>query len=895
MLEQVIYTRCSPSRSLENGQVLRKEGLGFYSISEGLCENIPDRIKLDRLIRKQNCTKSRSAGYVKSYSCLKLDNGAVALTYEVPRENTDEKRYNGNFIRTGNYIKQTLLGVPEDYPYKWFGSSVWNAHTLPQQEYYHDLDPNRDPPMLEQQETVCTDGTVTEGMISIFLAGGRTELFRRILWFLLGEFKKPESERKVLLIRDLPENVELWVAAVERCLSVELSLRVTFDTNLGGLTQNNANTELFYYVNEKTRAVCSYDSRLSELKKVPYAMIAGIHPKDVQSINMRKMPISNFEIADGKAMTFTAEPDESMDMLYFEAAAAYDEDIQRFTAEVLPYVRFDDSDWQIPELFDAYRYIFKLDGTTLRSYEGVVQNLRPFFRCGSVKGEELNRTLMDIGLAIFKDNASKDEENGFELLTLCALAAAQIGEQEKVKNELAGRYRKLLAELPRTSKELSRAWGSFRSKSSEAFRYSVLISLFDSDICRGLTDKLSQLDNSTLLDLFEMFYTSAEGSDIIGDEAKSRLLMMMLVNALEDDDVLSKMLTQLSASSELFCCFAERTANHIDEHDKGKKKLWWDALVRFNGGNLVALCELFCHRGGIGIDTVEELLCDYARRMGRFDSSVIAAFDNAMKQLPQRENTGLEFYRSVTDTVRTPEEAVALAHKVRKTDLKLVTQRKLFTYMNKRLFVMDSEMSDLVFKQFAVWGEELKMPSVICEREGLMCTLRDSERLSDIVRAVSKFSSHRFEVPSGYTGSPMQRLVCECAAQYNDTRLYMHFLYLFDMTAPAEHRDVIASFVQTVISENIKSKRIGEVLWGLYGAYTKQPPKIEGYDSANVENTQRLLEAEFVEAVKKYCKSAVTDQVKKSDIPDADRKALLAILNTAVPKQGGLKGLFKRR
>ena len=122
MLEQLIYTRCSPCRSLENGQVIRKEGLGFYSLSPGLVSDIPERIKLDRLIRKQNCSKTRTAGYVCSYSLLQLGGGNSALTYEVPRENTGEKRLNGNLIRTGNYIKQTLVGKIDDYPYKWFGS-----------------------------------------------------------------------------------------------------------------------------------------------------------------------------------------------------------------------------------------------------------------------------------------------------------------------------------------------------------------------------------------------------------------------------------------------------------------------------------------------------------------------------------------------------------------------------------------------------------------------------------------------------------------------------------------------------------------------------------------------------------------------------------------------------
>ena len=162
MLEQVIYTRCLPCRSLENGQVMHKEGLGFYSVSEGLISSIPERIKLDRLIRKQNCSKTRAAGYVCSYSLLSLGGGNTALTYEVPRENTGEKRANGNLIRTGNYIKQSLIGRPCDYPYKWFGSAVFDAHKRPQQDYYHDLDPKSEPPYLSQVSDRAGDGYVND-------------------------------------------------------------------------------------------------------------------------------------------------------------------------------------------------------------------------------------------------------------------------------------------------------------------------------------------------------------------------------------------------------------------------------------------------------------------------------------------------------------------------------------------------------------------------------------------------------------------------------------------------------------------------------------------------------------------------------------------------------------
>lgn len=40
MLDQIIYTRCSPQRDLENkGQVKRNDGFGVYSLSPELYQN----------------------------------------------------------------------------------------------------------------------------------------------------------------------------------------------------------------------------------------------------------------------------------------------------------------------------------------------------------------------------------------------------------------------------------------------------------------------------------------------------------------------------------------------------------------------------------------------------------------------------------------------------------------------------------------------------------------------------------------------------------------------------------------------------------------------------------------------------------------------------------------
>ena len=894
MLEQIIYTRCSPSRNLENGQVVWKEGLGFYSMSEDFIK-IPDRIKLDRLVRRQNCTKMRAAGYVSSYSMLELDGDNVVLCYEVPRENTEEKRYNGNFIRSGNYIKQCLAGAPEDYPYKWFGSSCWNAHKLPQQEYYHDLEPTREPPMLEQQDASCSDGYIDDAKIDTFLDDGRRGLFKQILWFILSEFNKPVSERRVLLIKDEPENVELWVAAVERSLSVGLALQISFDTNISGVTQNNANNELFYYVNENTRAICTFDSRVTGLIKTPYAMIAGVHPKDTACANLRKTAISNFEIADGKNMTVTFEPDSFIDRAYFAAAAVHDESVAEFCGDVLPCLNMPENGWRLPELYDAYMYLLGNRHEVRRDYRRMLECMRELTRNGIPEEPQLCRRLLTQGLASYRSHAARDSENSFELICIYGGMAAPAGMVDDVMRVLKDRFDKMLSELPSSGKELCKAWSAFMSHSSAELRHRLSDALFDEQRIIACEKSAASLDVVTAMALFNMLMAKM-GDDItvmMNDLSMSRLVIMLLVNSLDDGKALPEMLGWLSESPELFCFFAENTANYIDLYEKSKKKQWWDALVRFNGGNLVQLCELLCTRSGTGIDTVEGLLLDHAQRMGRFDKYIREAFESAMEKLPVNENTGLDFYRGWAALIKDKSDVIALAESLNSSEVSENVQEKLYDMLNSKVFSMTDRLDGELYGTMAEWSTELGLPSLVCERESLMRELESAEKRSDAVRAAECFMENMFPEPEGYTESAMFREICAYASAYNDPGLYLRMLSLFDMTAPEEHKETAAAFAEKLISDN--GRRMGELLFGLYFAFTLNDLKLPCYDRAQTENIRAQLSIAFQEAMKKCYKPAMTEQIKKvEDVTITDRKALLELINKAVPSHG-LKRLFGKR
>ena len=59
------------------------------------------------------------------------------MTYETARPYCKEPRKNGLMNKPGNFIKQSLIGELKGFPYAWFGAATWNAHLIPENDYYH--------------------------------------------------------------------------------------------------------------------------------------------------------------------------------------------------------------------------------------------------------------------------------------------------------------------------------------------------------------------------------------------------------------------------------------------------------------------------------------------------------------------------------------------------------------------------------------------------------------------------------------------------------------------------------------------------------------------------------------------------------------------------------------
>ena len=338
MLNQVVFTRCFPQRDLtNNGKVKRSDGFGVYSMSEELFAD--DRITnfdflQQKLSANNGSSETSSTGLFNSYEYFAIAPERYGFIFEVSRPHCKIPRKNGKTHRTGTHIKQCLIGEIEGYPYEWFGADVWSAHLKTENEYYIDDDPNGSPELLPQLPVKPNVGYINVDSIRCFVNDGRKDTVKAAIWFLIQELEKPEGERRVLLIKDTPENVELWVASIECAFSEHLARTITFTTNRSklGVQADNA---LFYYTDANGK-FSQMQNRSVPQTRHPYCMIVGYHPKDTFCAALKPMATSNFALIDGVNKTYSFETDSSISKPYYNAAIQYGEDISDFCQVVLP-------------------------------------------------------------------------------------------------------------------------------------------------------------------------------------------------------------------------------------------------------------------------------------------------------------------------------------------------------------------------------------------------------------------------------------------------------------------------------------------------------------------------------------------------------------------------------
>lgn len=908
MLNQLIYTRCMPHRELKNkGQVVRADGFGVFSMSQGLVINSPisNYDFLQTRLAVPNGAKETSAiGLFNSYEYTALSSDIYAMSFEVARPHCKEPRKNGKGHRTGTYIKQCLIGKPDDYPFKWFGASAWDAHLKSENDYYLDENPNAEPAWLNTVQEIPNGSYITIEKIKQFVKEGRTEAVKAGIWFLIHEYAKPENERKVLLIKDDPENVELWIAAIEYAFSAEMAKGITFSTNKTKLGTQIDNI-LFFYTDESGRFYPMRNNSMTQSRH-PYNMIVGYHPKDMFCSAVKQMPTSNFVMLDGTTKTAGFATDDSICSAYYSAAIQYDADIIDFTSVVLPSLPISTITDKIPELYDAYKYLLDSNHRVEKwSYREAIAELQSLTQYGVSRNNALNMYILDEGMRGYQRFAAEDERNNFKFLKVLWNIGRLTKRTEEVAGCLADQLSSRMMNLKTYGNALTVTWNAIKAGGVQGIVRPALQDLFNDGDLTSYSSQFDSASASAVCTILNMYYDtlSLERNgikSILESNEKYQFVCRGLVTLIDDRNALRAALNGIRKSDDVVNAVALSVSQYFEQYKPVKIEMWWDSIIELSGGNVMDLCRMLCKSAKANIDMIEHLLANAILKAGRCEREYYRAFDDSIKSLGKNKNTGVVFFDAcikVEDSSRLD----SIIRSIRGSKLYPSAEKELFNLVDKHIpYESTSGVISYTFREMKEWANEIGETSVSVLFYDLRKNMERERKPERVLSAMYEFANLKMELPSAFINGQFFASLAQTAAEFCDSEVHMAFLHLFDISDIRMKQEYIRAYVDEVLS-CARGKQLVYSMLTLCEAFYYEY-KIPGKKAAQVKETADMLKTYFIKALPSYYKSNLADQVSKANYGEPQvKRMLISMLQDASQKAtksglgGILGGIFGRK
>lgn len=901
MLDQLIYTRCSPHRDLKNkGQVVRGDGFGVFSMSPELFSNkrLSNYDFLQARLAIQNGAKETSpVGLFNSYEYSMVAPGVYALSYEVARPHCKVPRANGQGHRTGTYIKQSFVGDIEGYPAEWFGSTAWDAHQKSENEYYLDNDPNATPALLPQVSSTPSNGYINTSVIKKFVADGRANAVKAGIWFLLQEFGKPEGERKVLLIRDTPDNVELWIAAIEYGFSASMAQKITFTTNRSKLG-TQADSILFYYTDDTGRFYPMMNRSIPQTRH-PYCMIVGYHPKDNFCSALKQMPTSNFVIIDGTAKSISFQPDDTIRMPYYAAAVQCDADIQDFCNVVLPSLPFRELTGNLPELFDAYKYLLDSNHKSSKwSYADAVHYFGVLLQYGIPSNPALNNYLVEECLTIYHRFGIEDERKGYPLLKHMWNVAKAVGKERDITGCIADIVSNELNTLTERNNGIAATWQALSTSNIVLILQPALRDLFNDVELPDYAKKIKNSDPASVEAVLNMFFymLSSEKiglTSISETNEKYFFVCMAVIGLLNDQGRLLGVLRELNTIPDLFNSISLSIAQYLEKHEPTKTADWWDTIIDICGGGVLELCRKLCASKSANIEMVEQLLANRMERVRSFEPDLGRAFSEAISMLGKNPDTGRRLFGTWVKIAQ-PNDFGNIIHTIKKCAVNQSVEEELFQLIDSRLpYDVTRSINPTIYREIQQWATSLNLVS---RSVSFYEFKRNFERERKVERAVNlayTFADMKFTVDENFLASNYFTDIVAVSAEFCDADLHIALLCLFQGIDGTTIDCYVDEYVAKILSTT-KSRNMVPQLVSLCEAIMYKF-KVPGRTAAFVSDAQRSLDSSFTKQLVEYYKPSLAEQVSKySDCDQNVRKRLILMLKDAGEKAApkGLGGLF---
>ena len=909
MLNQLVYTRCSPHRDLKNkGNVVRGDGFGVFSVSAELFNDagIPNFDFLQqRLPIKNGSNETSPIGLFDSYEYFSVTESRHGFVYEHSRPHCKIPRKNGQAHRSGTYIKQCLVGEIEGYPYEWFSCDAWTAHLKSENDYYLDDPTNVGPELLPQISAKPRNGNITLDLIKSFVGEGRKESVKAAVWFLIQEYSKPEGERRVLLIKDTPENVALWVAAIECAFSPAMARSVTFATNRSKLGTQADNT-LFYYTDSNGR-FSQIQNRSIQQTRHPYCMIVGFHPKDTFCAALKPMATSNYVLLDGTTKTVSFQTDATISKPYFNAVVQYSDDILDFCRVILPSLKLNDINGQIPVLYDAYKYL--LDSShngALWKYTEALSHMNCLTQYGVPQNTALLNYLLDESVKAYHRFTADDVNRSFLLMGHMLNFAKKTRREQELIALVMDYTQGLLSDFAVNSTPLIKLWTALKAPHMATIVKPVLCNLFNDTELNFYARQFMNAQPSVVDIVLEMYETmmSQNGvaySEILTSNEKYAFVCVALGTLIKDVRTLNKHLAVIRKDSSLLNSAALSVADYLNRTNPKKTADWWEIVILNCGGNLVELCKNLSQSGKASIVLIEQLLTIRVEKARACDQQIVQAFAESIKILGASPDTGIKLFTAWIN-MATPMDHNRIIRAVQSCKLSKDTELSIFKMIDNiapyntgrtQTYTGHGEMSS--------WGDRLGATSSSAVLASFKRAIEQSRKPEMALSAISKLIAANLPLRKGLVQTEYFSDICEKISKLEsgEVHLYMLCAFVFADNEGIAQNQYIDAYLDEILAWH-KGFRILDGMIALTTAVT-YAYKVPGRTAAYVEQIQNQTEKRLVRHLAGYYKPNMIEQVTKSNKCTVEVKEKLITLlkaasKSAPPQSGGfLGGLFGKR
>ena len=219
-VHQIIYTSCMRGiNGMNDGQQVYSYDAQFRDINNDEIKSLfsyhPPALKTGEIM-----TEEIASTLPRAFTYRKLDSGSCALVLSTYLG----RDYMGSAGRFGNYLSHVVIAEPSDilnYPCEFYGGVLLRDHMK------FDEVNNPNPPDFLSTPRLEKGFSIDIGRIMEFLeTGDRLEIYKNMLYGMLAY----ERERKRVVICDEPENIILWIAALEYAVPLKNALKISFTT-----------------------------------------------------------------------------------------------------------------------------------------------------------------------------------------------------------------------------------------------------------------------------------------------------------------------------------------------------------------------------------------------------------------------------------------------------------------------------------------------------------------------------------------------------------------------------------------------------------------------------------------------------------------------------------------